>query len=400
MKRDLLEQIIRKAIFEQNGNDVPVTKKIPVKISTLIGSDKSDYVAAGAIYGFDVVRTVVKKQRGQRASESTMFAAINDVLKNTPVLPIYDVVNREGLLALISGDFKPSARILSFRCWIFEDAYILNKIRMVWSDSIIQKNIGISGNKWSYDYGDIGFSAFDLPGKTNYYIGKAPVEKFVNGLQYDGQKLIEMGLSQSDVNPTKLIEYQAWYESLRKLNKTLPSEDFKITNIKNLPLTNPITDNAKMYVEEIPQFTITIDGEEFSLPEKLENEELQIRRHIGGTDKTTKTFLFSGDLVKTSDKVDYIGTATDAETANPVFVGSIRLIGKNSTTNELEYAFLDGTLTNYAMWKDDADSPTFQTYVITGEVKNGKILDEAKIIDSTNPDRSSTWAKYLESRKK
>jgi hypothetical protein len=389
MKRDLLEQLIRKAIFEQNVDEVPVTKKIPIKISSLIGSDKSQYVAAGAIYGFDVERAVVKKQKGQRASESTMFAAINDVLKNTSVFkPIYDIVNREGLVALISGDFKPSARILSFRCWIFERNYWDAQIDLPYKQEFNYKTKPDEVIVYT---------------KADLYIGRAVVKKFENGTWYAGQMLLDQSLNQLNVDVKGLKSYETWYNKLRKINKTLPTVEFQLTDISKLPPGYPDIPDAEddtFYIEDVPQFTTTIDGEEFSLSEKLENAELQIQKHIRSTDKTTKTFLFSGDVIQSSTFVDYIGTATDAETANPVFVGSIRLIGKNSTTNELEYAFLDGTLTNYAMWKGDADSPTFQTYVITGEVKNGKIVDEAKIIDSQDTTRSSTWAKYLQSRKK
>jgi hypothetical protein len=388
MKRDLLEQLIRKAIFEQTADSDPITKRIPVKISTLIGSDKSDYVAAGAIYGFDVVRTVVKKQKGQRASESTMFAAINDVLKNTPVFkPIYDVVNREGLVALVSGDFKPSARILSFRCWIFELNYWDAQIDLPY--------------KSEFNYNDKPDQA-TIYTKTVLRIGRADVREFENGNYYAGPVLLELNLNQTNVDVKGLKAYEAWYNKLRKINKTLPTVDFQITDISKLPAESisPAVDD-KIYIEEVPQFTTTINGEEFSLPEKIENEEQQIRRYIGRTNTTTKTFLFSGDWVEeTSDKVEYIGTATDAETANPVYIGTIRLTGKNSTTNELEYRFLNGTLTNYEMWKGDNNYPTFQNYVVTGEVKDGKVVDDAKIIDSINPDRSSTWAKYLESGKK
>jgi hypothetical protein len=353
MRNSLLEHIIRTILFEDAEEISSDAEKFPVRITTLVGTDKTDYLDAGAIYGFDV-KVVAKRFKGERtrATEDVLFNSINDTLRQPFLQKISNIVNQSGLIALISGDFRPSARIFSFRCWIFESAYWNNQ------RSLLRKK----------DTEVVQGDRITIITSVEYRIGNAEIKKFLNGDSYGGMTLVnDIGLTQENVDVAGLKQYEIWYNKLRKINKTLPTIDFQITDISKLP---------KQYTE------IPAESE-------LENEEIQIQQYIGTGSKKLKTFLFTG----TADDATYdyySGDVIDPTTSTICFTGTLKRMRGLDT-----YEFWQGTLNNYKYW--EGASGKIQNFVISGKVDNGNISNATTILSPSGETR--TWQQYLDSKK-
>jgi hypothetical protein len=381
MKNSLLEHIIRNVLAE-------ATIRTPVVIKGLYGADKSDYEAAGAIFGFDV-KTIAKRVNKERLSNDELLEKVNRAIQENPAnKPIQDFVNRDNMIAVVSGDFRASARVYSFRVWIFEEQYLDFQLRML---PLNEKGVQLSTSTPLYQIstpedrfvGGIGFSKF---------LGKAGVQFFENGEKYANLNYAIKYKDTLDLNG--LREYEDWYNKLKKINKTLPTVTFKMPDIDKLPDSSSEgqVDDKIYMVDENPQYYADVNGESVPISSKLENEEIQIQQYIGSTkDETMKTFLFTGDII--DDKyqndgiIEYVGSVTDSDTMNPIFIGTLRI--KNITsTYDVEYIFWMGSLTNYKMWQGNENVNT-QEAVLNGAVKDGEILGSSKI--TTPAGKTKTW---------
>ena len=380
MKNSLLEHIIRNALTE-------ATIRTPVVIKGLYGVDKSEYEAAGAIFGFDV-KTIAKRVNKERLSNDELLEKVNRAIQENPAnKPIQDFVNRDNMVAVISGDFRASARVYSFRVWIFEEQYLEFQLRMLpLNEKGVQLSTSTPLNQITTPedrvVGGLGFSKF---------LGKAGVNFFENGEKYANLNYAIKYKDTLDLNG--LREYEDWYNKLKKINKTLPTVAFKMPDIDKLPDSSADQTDDNIYiVDDESQYYGNVNGESIPISGKLENEEIQIQQYINSTkDETTKTFLFTGDIIddkyQNEDIIEYVGSVTDPDTMNPIFIGTLRI--KNITsTYDVEYIFWMGSLTDYKMWQGSGNVNT-QEAVLNGAVKDGKILGSSKI--TTSAGKTKTW---------
>ena len=399
MKQNLLERIIRTMLFEQS-EVTPIEydpEDIPVKISLMNGADKtterSEYEAAGAVYGFDV-RVIAKKFKPKqepgtdkqksklpkvRASEDVLFKSINDVLKQPQFAKVTNILNQDHV-ALISGDLRPSARVFSFRCWVFDREFFANQTEL-----FLKKDKDTTGDQ------------VQIFIRTLERIGDSSINKFENGEYYAKQLLLEKGLNRQNVDPNGLKQYEEWYNKLKKINITLPTVDFTKIDISKLPEA-PVNEPDPP-IEKI--YTINLNGKDVDLYSKMENQEITIIFTFLADkilSKVTKTFLFTGDILDDKyeqDIIQYIGSVTDPVTMNKIFIGTIQAEAYNSASLELEYRFWQGTITDFKFWEEGGG--IMKDYLVSGDVENGVFVDSATI---TKPNgKTSTWKEYIDWKK-
>ena len=413
MKQNLLERIIRTMLFEQS-EVTPIEydpEDIPVKISLMNGADKtterSEYEAAGALYGFDV-RVIAKKFKPkqepgtnkqkskvtkERASEDVLFKSVNDTLKQPQFAKAASMLNSTNMISLISGDYRPSARVFSFRCWVFDADFFDAKLVLPFLP--VTKTTGGIDTTTGLKIIDTGQEEMVTVyvGLTKERLGNAAIMKFEDGKYFAETNLLEMDLNQETADPKGLKQYEEWYNKLRKINGTLPTVDFKFTDISKLPEA-PI-ETPYEYTPTEKQYNIDIDGKDVAIPGKLENEEIVIRYTLLADNllkKVEKTFLFTGDIL--DDKYEqntiyYIGSVTDPVTMNKIFIGTIQAITYNYSTDELQliYRFWQGTITDFKFWEEAGG--IMKDYLVSGDVENGVFVDSATI---TKPNgKTSTW---------
>lgn len=390
MKNNLLERIIKNTLLEYS---------IPVKADILVGSDQSDYEAAGAIAGFNI-RVIAKKFKGVRPSESQLFKSINNVIQQDvdfEKIGLRNIANRGGMVALISGDLRASARNYSFRVWFFDEQY--------WKYQTMMLPLNEKGQILSTPT-ELGVPV--KPGETErvitygyaMYLGKAGIRFFKNGKDYANLDWISDSLKKKDtLDLDGLRKYEAWYNKLKKINATLPTEEFKMPDIDKLPVYGEI-DNNIYIVDEEPESRFTMSDSNtdasFAFPEKLENEEIQIKQYIGQTNKKQVKVLFTGDILDSSydadAKIEYVGALTDPVTGNQFFIGTIQAkiqkIDESGWTGY--YSIRMGSLTNYKFWEGETGKQ--KDYVVNGAVKDFEIDDSSTITDLDG--KTMTWGQY------
>ena len=418
MKKNLLERIIRTMLFEQS-EVTPIEydpEDIPVKITLMNGADKtterSEYEDAGAVYGFDV-KVIAKKFKPkqepgankqksklpkERASEDVLFKSINDTLKQPQFAKVASILNSTGMYALISGDYRPSARVFSFRCWVFDADFFDAKWNLPFLP--VTKTTGGKDPETGLKIIDTGLEDIVTvyAGLTKERLGNAAIMKFEDGKWYAETSLLDLGLNQKNADPKGLKQYEEWYNKLRKINGTLPTVDFKFTDISKLPEA-PV-ETPYEYTPAEKQYYVDIDGKDVAIPSKLENEEIIIRFTLLADNllkKFEKTFLFTGDIL--DDKyeqgiIQYIGSVTDPITMNKLFIGTIQGISYNYATDELQliYRFWQGTITDFKFWEEGGG--IMKDYLVSGDVENGVFVDSATITKTNG--KTNTWKEYID----
>ena len=397
MKQNLLERIIRTMLFEQS-EVTPIEydpEDIPVKISLMNGADKtterSEYEAAGALYGFDV-RVIAKKFKPKqepgtnkqksklpkvRASADVLFKSINDTLKQPQFAKASSMLNNNHNV-LISGDLRPSARVFSFRCWVFDREFFANQTEL-----FLKKDTTTRPE-----------DRVQIFVRTPERLGDSSINKFENGEYYAKQLLLDKGLNRQNVDPIGLKQYEEWYNKLKKINITLPTVDFTKIDISKLPEAPVVEPDAP--IEKI--YSVDMGGKDVDLFSKMENEEITVIFTLLADkvlSKVTKTFLFTGDILDDKyeqDIIQYIGSVTDPVTMNKIFIGTIQAVSYNYATLELNYRFWQGTITDFKFWEEGGGIP--KDYLVSGDVENGVFVDSATI---TKPNgKTSTWKEYID----
>ncbi len=400
MKQNLLERIIRTMLFEQS-EVTPIEydpEDIPVKITLMNGADKtterSEYEAAGAVYGFDV-KVIAKKFKPKqepgtdkqktklpkvRASADVLFKSINDTLKQPQFAKASSMLNNNHNV-LISGDLRPSARVFSFRCWVFDREFFANQTEL-----FLKKDTTTRPE-----------DSVQIFVRIPERLGDSSINKFENGEYYAKQLLLNKGLNRQNVDPIGLKQYEEWYNKLKKINITLPTVDFTKIDISKLPEAPVVEPDAP--IEKI--YSVDMGGKDVDLFSKMENEEITVIFTLLADkvlSKVTKTFLFTGDILDDKyeqDIIQYVGSVTDPVTMNKLFIGTIQAEAYNSVTLELEYRFWQGTITDFKFWEEAGG--IMKDYLVSGDVENGVFVDSATI---TKPNgKTSTWKEYIDWKK-
>jgi hypothetical protein len=382
MKRNLLEYIIKRALFEDESESTANDKKtnsvptVPIKITILGGQDAIDYQEAGAVLGFDVkVGKLTDPLLKKELTTGDVFNYIDKWMKDN-VQKYYTMLNSEGYFGIASYEFRPSERVDKYRIWIFETNYLA----MIISKPFIQTNNSNANATTSQTSKNVTTNQ-ETDKITRWLptvsIGDAKIGQtdiaFFSTLKLWGPFLLRFLDIKFDTAGLKT--YETWYNKLKKINKGIASPDFQYSNQIIEPLSS-----AELNVTNTS--TSGVLGKQYDDTEKTDSSLNRISDVVisvltaDGESRnciidynTTKTEFNADDAIKYKVKL-YKGT-TSKQIAGRIFASSVNNYeGSIKKINETTFALVTGYLTNWPLYSENSK---FKDYEFSGLLRDGNL---------------------------
>ena len=315
MKKNLLEYIIKTVLFEDDDSKKK-KKIISVDIKELVNQDKQDYLAAGAIFGFDV-KVVAKLGDGTGIDKLSAFSYIDKFVSLPEQSYFYNMLNKPNQTAIASYDFRKSERVHKFRIWIFETKFY-------------QTIIDIPFKK----YQTVGDEVLVFT-KASYHISQTLINFFEEG-GYWGTRLY--AAIDVKIDPDGLKKYKQWYEALRKINKNKPTPNFQ-------------------YIDRGDSSELGSD-----LGNELGEQDVSIKTWDGKFE--IKSIVYSNDS-GTYSETEMLISRVNVYNGNGLFTGKLQKIGDNS------FELYTGILEDYKLYSSTSE---FKDFEFSGYMRFGKPL--------------------------